>query len=171
MKRRGVPPQPLADRFWAKVSGPDANGCRHWLGYINPQTGYGQVSLAKDDAERFGSRIVTAPVLSCTLAHGPRPEGLVVLHSCDVRSCCEPSHLSWGTQQQNNREAWDRGRQLSGEDHHQARLTDEQVAEVVRRCRVGEHPKRLAEEFGVDWSLVYAWRRGEGRAARLKEAA
>lgn len=155
--------QPLPSRFWAKVSGPDANGCRHWLGYINPQNGYGQVTMSRADAKRFGSRIVTAPVVSATLALGDRPAGMVVLHSCDVRSCVEPTHLRWGTQEENNREAWDRGRQATGERHHQAKLNDEQVRDAIARCRRGHHVPTVAESVGVDPSTLYAWLRGEGR--------
>lgn len=150
-------------RFWAKVGPADLRGCRGWSGYVNPQTGYGQISASGDDVEQFGSRTVTAPVVSCTLAHGPRPDGMVVLHSCDVRGCVEPTHLRWGTPQENNREAWDRGRQASGEDHHQARLTDVQVADAISRCRRGYPVANVAESVGVDQSTLYAWLRGEGR--------
>lgn len=159
---------PLADRFWAKVAQADENGCRLWTGYRNPQTGYGQVSLAKADAARFGGRVATAPVVACTLTHGDRPHGLLVLHSCDVRACCEPSHLSWGSPSQNNREAWERGGQKSGAAHHQAKLTDAQAIDVIRRARNGESPHALAAEVGMEFSTIYAWLRGEGRAARLE---
>src|SRR4051794_18844467 len=112
------PAEPLADRLRRYVTEPDQNGCRLWLGYTNPQSGYGQITLSKRDIPVFGSRIATAPVVACTIAHGPRPDGLVVLHSCDVRRCCEPSHLRWGTPRANCREAWDRGGRKSGELHH-----------------------------------------------------
>jgi hypothetical protein len=159
----GTPASPLADRFWGKVGPADANGCRRWGGYHNPQTRYGQVTLAKADAEQFGSRIVTAPVLSATLTYGPRPEGMYVLHSCDNRACCAPEHLRWDTQAENNREAWERGCQASGEDHHQAKVSDEQVVAIIRRARAGESPYALADEFGMDFSTIYGWLRGEGR--------
>lgn len=157
-------------RFWAKV---DASGihdeCWPWLGYVNPQTGYGQHSIPKAvRGEWGGQRTVTAAVISCSLIHGPRPTGMHVLHSCDNRACCNPAHLRWGTQAENNREAWDRGRQASGERHHAARLTDAQVAEVVARAKAGERVPDLAKEYGIDWSLIYSWMRGEGRGRAVQ---
>ena len=86
-----------------------------------------------------------------------------MLHSCDNRVCCNPAHLRWGTQAENNREAWERGGQRSGERHHQARLTDVEVAEVVARAKAGEKVRDLADEYGIDWSVIYVWKRGEGR--------
>lgn len=160
--------QSLAVRFWAKVGPADENGCRRWAGYHNPVSGYGQVSMAKADVERFGARVVTAPVVSCTLAHGPKPPGLVVLHSCDNSGCCAPEHLRWGSMAENNREAWDRGRQRWGEDHHQATLTDDQLIALLVRAQAGESVYELAAEHGVCWSTVYHWLSGKGRGRILK---
>ena len=157
-------------RFWAKV---DASGihdeCWPWLGYVNPQTGYGQHSIPKTQQDEWGGqRTVTAPVISCSLIHGPRPAGMHLLHSCDNRECCNPAHLRWGTQTENNREAWDRGRQADGERHHAARITDAQVAEVVGRAKAGERVLALASEYGIDPSNLYSWMRGEGRGRAVQ---
>ena len=156
-------------RFWAKVdSAGGYDACWPWLGCVNPQTGYGQHSIPKAvQVEWGGQRTVTAAVISCSLIHGPRPTGMHVLHSCDNRPCCNPAHLRWGTQTENNREAWVRGGQQSGERHHQARLTDVQVAEVVARAKAGERVTDLAAEYGTDQSTLWAWMRGEGRFQTL----
>jgi hypothetical protein len=41
---------------------------------------------------------------------GPVPEGLRVLHKCDVRACRQPLHLWTGTQKQNNQDRNLKGR-------------------------------------------------------------
>ena len=40
----------------------------------------------------------------------PIPEGKVVRHTCDVPSCCNPSHLILGSQQENVDDMYERGR-------------------------------------------------------------
>ena len=43
----------------------------------------------------------------------PIPEGMVVLHSCDNRSCFNPAHLSVGTQKENIQDAEAKGRRTA----------------------------------------------------------
>ncbi len=42
--------------------------------------------------------------------HGAIPDGMVVRHACDNPPCCNPAHLSIGTQQDNAQDASRRGR-------------------------------------------------------------
>lgn len=46
--------------------------------------------------------------------HGPVPEGLELLHSCDQSSCLNPLHLSEGTHTKNVRDSWSRGNRKRG---------------------------------------------------------
>jgi hypothetical protein len=41
---------------------------------------------------------------------GEIPEGMLVLHECDVPACCNPDHLKVGTQSDNMRDRIARGR-------------------------------------------------------------
>lgn len=47
---------------------------------------------------------------SYILYKGPIPEGLYVLHSCDVTRCFNPEHLRLGTQQDNMNDRFSKGR-------------------------------------------------------------
>lgn len=99
-------------RFWAKVDrsgGPDA--CWIWRGCVSGR-GYGRL--------KWGSRVPTrAHRVAYELAFGPIPDGLYVLHRCDVPACVktEPDarfpngHLWLGTAQDNTDDMIAKGRQ------------------------------------------------------------
>lgn len=59
---------------------------------------------------RFKASNIRAHRLSYSIHNGDIPDGLYVLHSCDVRDCVNPDHLSVGTQSDNMRQAAERGR-------------------------------------------------------------
>jgi hypothetical protein len=93
----------IADRFWRKVDtsgGPDA--CWPWLGYVmrdelrSPQ-GYGQFR----PSGVLGRRLWKAHRFALFLATGEVPQGMDACHECDNTVCCNPSHLWWGTHQEN----------------------------------------------------------------------
>ncbi len=79
--------------FWARVDssgGPDA--CWPWTGAVG-SAGYGSVKV---DGRTKGAHRV-----AYELARGAIPRTLVLMHTCDVRLCCNPAHLEPGTTQQN----------------------------------------------------------------------
>lgn len=78
------------------------SGCLLWGGSLDTG-GYGVVMVE--------GRPVKAHRVAWTVANGPIPDGLRVLHTCDVRNCIEPSHLWLGTQGDNIRDMWQKGRQ------------------------------------------------------------
>ena len=88
----------------------------------------------------------------------PRPDGLNALHSCDNPNCCNPRHLSWGTQKANVAQAMSRGRHQRGEASGRARLTEAEVLAIradERGCR------RLAREYGVGVQTIVGIRAGK----------
>ena len=76
-----------ADAFWRRTQA-TASGCLEWTGRKTAK-GYGQVVISRRDAR--------AHRIAFTLAKGPIPEGMMVLHSCDNPPCCNPAHLRIGT--------------------------------------------------------------------------
>jgi len=80
-RRRIRPPQ---ERFWAKVSEPNSNGCREWIGRRN-RDGYGQFY--------FNGGMVSAYKWLWERINGPTPSGRELDHTCRNRACVEPAHL------------------------------------------------------------------------------
>lgn len=70
-------------------------GCWIWMrGRI--YSGYGTISI--------NSKKTLVHRVSWTVFRSPIPDGMHVLHSCDVRSCVNPDHLWLGTHADNMRD-------------------------------------------------------------------
>lgn len=78
--------------------------------------------------------------------------GDIVLHTCDVPSCCNPAHLTIGTQADNMLDMQTKGR------HPSRKLSDEDVAAILESSDSGYS---LAKKFGVSKSIIYRIRKGE----------
>lgn len=78
----------------------DANGCWLYTGVLMP-TGYADVC--------FRGKNSRAHRVMYTIVKGPIGK-LHVMHSCDVRHCINPDHLSLGTNEQNIHDAIRKGR-------------------------------------------------------------
>lgn len=142
-------PKALAERFWEKVARTD--GCWKWLGSI-ATNGYGQLGV------RGRSRV--SHRIAWELTNGPVPQGLYVLHRCDVRSCVNPSHLFLGTLSDNMRDCARKGRVYSpkGEASHSAKLSDDQVRQIRTAWALGGGKIRktdLGRRFGVSSMHIF----------------
>ena len=91
-------------QFWAKVEKTET--CWIWTGGVNkPGVRGGEHGIVC-----IHNRHVFAHRFSYELHNGPIPEGLFVLHHCDVPRCVNPAHLYVGTQQDNMNDAKRRNR-------------------------------------------------------------
>lgn len=141
-------------RFWSKVIKTD--GCWLWTGAIDQ--GYGGIYRGFNNVPwRTGIR---AHVASWILHFGPIPKGLFICHKCDVKTCCNPEHLFCGTQGDNNRDAYRKGRihhdpaTLAGDRTPVAKLTWPQV-HLIRRLWKARFPQRqLARMFFVGKTTI-----------------
>ena len=89
------------------------------------------------------------------LFNGRKPNG-VILHACDNPLCCNPAHLSEGTQYDNMVDMVRKGRSLKGTRNPACKFTEEQV-EVIRNSNL--KVKELAEMFGVARQTISKWRK------------
>lgn len=137
----------LQDRLLNKTVRNPLTGCWLFTGCIIKNSGYGQIG----DGAR--GRLL-AHRASYALFNGPIPEGLMVLHSCDVRACIKPTHLFVGTGKDNMQDAMRKGRHAAGERHALAKLTVAAVLSIREKLRDGFLAEEIATEFGIAASTV-----------------
>lgn len=104
-----IPTDKMRQRI-EKWSIPEPNsGCWLWLGSTG-NSGYGKT--------RFDhSHDISAHRVSYTAFNGEIPQGMCVLHTCDVRLCVNPNHLFLGTKKQNSMDMVKKGRNYSPAKH------------------------------------------------------
>jgi hypothetical protein len=137
----------LEERFWIKVKKAGPDDCWFWQTSCD-SSGYGQIS----DGVR---RNKIAHRVSWELEYGPIPEGLSMLHKCDVPTCCNPNHLFLGTTQDNMTDKVSKGREAKGSQHGKSKLIAEDIRKIRARYAGGKTTYReLGELFGVSISAI-----------------
>lgn len=153
-KRALLPPKErpsLEDRLETRSEINAITGCVEWTG-AKDTSGYGEISVS-------GKSILTHRA-TWELVNGPIPDGLFVLHRCDNRVCRNIAHLFIGTHQDNvdDREAKGRNVVFRGEEHANAKLTEENVKEIREDLR---SQMEIARDYGVCQALISKVKRGE----------
>lgn len=153
-------PTPLAERLHRRLA-PADNGCIVWTGSTAGH-GYGRISRGP----RGAGWAVTHRV-SWELANGPIPAGLFVLHRCDNPPCCNPDHLFLGTLKDNTQDMLAKGRHLveRGENHHDAKLMDADVAHLRALAPSVGNYAALGRMFGISKQHARSLALGHKRSA------
>lgn len=150
----------IFDECWI----PEPNsGCWLWLRAVTG-VGYGTV-WSREDGKMIG-----AHRRSYIRRNGPIPDGLFVLHRCDVRCCVNPDHLFLGTNDDNFHDMKVKrrcGRQRHPEAYpigvqcSHSILSETDVLSIREDLRAA---KEIAKEFGVSPQMIQrikkrlAWR-------------
>lgn len=148
-------------RFWAKVSGRETDGCWLWTASCNPG-GYG---IFRDGKQLVAHR------WSYKRLVGPIPEGLQLDHLCRVRSCVNPAHLEPVTQAENIRRGYiDRGYDLrySGLPRWQGPARPGYMPQAERTHCPKSHPY---DEANTYWAVRPGRRPARGCRACRRAAA
>lgn len=101
---RGWPIEQIDAAWWAARTRLEPTGCRVWIGPGRDKHGYGRIQIQGRKSPTLVHR------LSYELACGPIPEGMKVCHRCDTPGCTTPEHLFVGTQGDNLRDMFAKGR-------------------------------------------------------------
>jgi hypothetical protein len=126
--------------FWSYINKTDE--CWNWLGCVDRNTGYGKLS--------FNGRKNSSPHrVAYELTFGIIPIGMWVLHKCDNRICCNPSHLFLGTSEDNINDMLNKGRNPIGEKVGTSKLTKEEVVSIKEMLGDGMKHIDIARMFGV----------------------
>ena len=142
---RRLTAEDVARRFAASYT-VDASGCWLWSGRLN-YLGYGTIYLGMQ-------KLAYAHRYSWTVHRGPIPDGIDVLHKCDVRNCVCPDHLFLGTHQDNMADRNAKGRQSTarGSANGMALLTE---SDVLAIRSVKAPMSQLARGYGVTIACIW----------------
>lgn len=123
--------------------------CQLWQGSRDTD-GYG--------LKQVDGRLYKAHRIAWQMANGQEiPDGLQVLHICDVRECLNPEHLFLGTLLDNMTDRNTKQRQafLQGEAHARHKLTDKEVREIRHLWANGATSQELGARYGVHPSTAH----------------
>lgn len=154
----------LKERFWEKVDKGDPGECWEWQATTDTK-GYGRIS---EDGQHVGAHRVSYRI------HHEAPGELFVCHHCDNPSCVNPEHLFLGTNADNMRDAYEKGRvtlpeghpppRMEGEENPATKLSDEEVREIRRLAEESSLTHYdIADRFGVSQPHIGRIVRGERR--------
>jgi hypothetical protein len=151
-------------RFLSKIE--QTSTCWLWTGARLP-AGYGQVAGGRD-IDGHAITLHTHVVMWRLTHHGVDPDGLEVMHSCNVPHCLRPDHLFLGSHTDNIAQGKARGSYAKPRS-----VSRELVRALVQQCLTGPRGTvaRLAAEHGVQYqTLSVAVNRERKRAQQHRHA-
>lgn len=142
----------LAEKFAARVTVGAPDECWLIAGADCNQAGHAQITIGSPARPPFIR--VLAHRFAWEQANGRKvPPGLVVMHSCDRPKCCNPLHLSLGTQHDNILDSVRKGRYNC---FGQQKLNAQQVLDIRAMADLGILQKDIALQFGIARNTVSA---------------
>lgn len=142
-------------KFWDKVALPeDRSDCWNWT--AGTRSGYGNLKINQVSLK--------AHRLSYALHYSVLPANLLVCHHCDNPLCVNPHHLFLGTDADNAKDKVSKGRQSrkgqKGTRNGNAKINDEQLAEIRARIAAGETNVSIAKDYPIGHAMVSRIRKG-----------
>lgn len=163
--------KPIKERFWSKVQ--KTESCWLWIGTKNR---YGYGTILHQGSRRLAHR------LAYELSGNVIPQGMNLLHTCDNPPCINPEHLRVGTQLDNVRDMYEKGR---GNKKRTGQITKRQWLEILNfydhKCAlcqsrsdlVKDHYVPIACEGTGNWENIWPlcsscnWKKG-GKSPEMR---
>lgn len=153
----------IIERFRALVAAGPRDQC--WLWQASCKGGYGRFKTSPYET-------VIASRFALVLATKEEYLHLHALHSCDNPRCCNPTHLRWGTPDENVQDKVERGRCNTGPqdglNNRACKLGKGDLEKIIEGFRQRRNNMQIARELPVTHALVSRVRTGR---AWVKEAA
>lgn len=149
-RKQGIPVKKTFDeRFYERCEPIPVTGCLLWLGNVG-HSGHGRISV-NGKTERVHR-------VSWKIKYGEIPEGMCVLHKCDIPCCINPDHLFLGTQEDNMNDMNSKNRGSCGEKSPIAKLSENDVRKIKNDSRGVTF---IARDYGVAPATISSIRRGK----------
>lgn len=131
------------ERFWRNIIRMGERDCWMWTGLVC-EAGYGRFYARKKTGNHGQYQ---SHRMAYMFTHGSVPANLIVLHSCDVKGCNNPNHLSVGTDFLNAVDASVKGLMHPGVKTFGAVLNDDLVRTIRYRNARGEKINDIARNI------------------------
>lgn len=128
---------------------PNHEGCLEWTGYTMPKPGHPYGRLKFNGSKQLAHRV------AYMIEFGEIPEGMCVIHRCDNPRCCNPDHLSVGTQVENIKDRDAKGRcnarfpHKKGSETLAAKLVEDDVIKIRELRLMGMTTVALSKMYGI----------------------
>jgi hypothetical protein len=150
--------QEVKSRFLRRFVAGAKDSCWLWMGTrLKSKWDYGILTVH--------GTAYRAHRLSFQFFIGSIPEGLAVLHACDVPACVNPGHLFLGTNADNIRDAVCKGRMNVNrprDGQPATKITESQIADIIALWASGITGRQIASQFCVDPSTISLILRNRG---------
>lgn len=137
--------KPIAERFYERISPEPMSGCWLWLAGMA-----GEYGVLTHEGVTFA-----AHRLAWEIHKGPVPDGLWLLHKCDVKTCVNPLHLFLGDWRDNVDDMIMKGRNVKGSEVGNSKLNSATVRRIRSLYSEGVPIVELLARFGTSYQNIW----------------
>lgn len=134
----------LKPRLMLRIS--KVGNCWEWTG-SKDRDGYGVLTIGR---KQFRANRVSFSEFKGS------PDGMLVCHRCDNRSCINPDHLFLGSALENTQDMINKGRKniVRGDRHPLTKILPAERTRIRTMRQDGASLKAIAAQYGVSFQLI-----------------